>query len=77
MKTTSVRYLGDQKFYSGFVEEIPMGELTRLIFLTQSIYGFARWMMMFAGSVQVVEPQELRDEMFALAKNIIESHKPC
>ena len=51
MKTSSVRFLGDQKFYSGFVEEIPMGDFTRLVFLTQSINGFARWMMMFAGSV--------------------------
>lgn len=77
MKTTSVRFLGDQKFYSGFVEEIPMGDITRLVFLTQSINGFARWMMMFAGSVQIVEPQVLKEEMMVLAKNIINSHQHC
>ena len=68
---------GGSKFYSGFVEEIPMGDFTRLVFLTQSINGFARWMMMFAGSVQIIEPQALKDEMMVLAKNIINSHQPC
>ncbi|MBK7222477.1 MAG: YafY family transcriptional regulator [Saprospiraceae bacterium] len=77
MKTASVRFLGDQKFYSGFVEEISMGEITRLVFLTQSVNGFARWMMMFAGNIQVIEPQSLIDEMTDLAKNIINSHKSC
>ncbi len=77
MNTQSVRYLGDQKYYSGFVEEIAMGETTRLIFLTQSISGFAHWMMMFAGSVQVIEPQELKEEMRVMAEKIIERLSPC
>ncbi|MBS1746234.1 MAG: YafY family transcriptional regulator [Bacteroidetes bacterium] len=66
-----VKYLGEQKFYSGFVHEEDRGKFTRMTFLCGSLEGFARWFMMFGDHATIVEPVELNDIITSIAENIV------
>ena len=65
------KYLGEQKYYNGFVKEEAAGESVRMTFLTASLSGFARWFMMFGDEATIVEPVVLNDVVAALAKKIL------
>lgn len=66
-----VKYLGEQKFYSGFVHEEDFGKYTRMTFLCGSLDGFARWFLMFGDHATIVEPVELNDIIISIAENIV------
>jgi predicted DNA-binding transcriptional regulator YafY len=66
-----VRYLGEQKYYSGFVREAKIGEWVRMHFLTGSLMGFARWYIMFGDHAKIVEPAELNDIVAEIAENVL------
>jgi predicted DNA-binding transcriptional regulator YafY len=66
-----LKYLGEQKYYHGFIKEEDAGDHARLIFLTGSLHGMARWLMMFADYVRIVEPYELNDMVISIAENIL------
>lgn len=69
------RYLGDQKYYMGFVSrEIINGKL-ELTFLTSSLEGFARWYMMFGDQVEVEGPPQLQHRIKELAEKILNEAK--
>src|SRR6185436_15314389 len=42
-----VKYLGEQKYYNGFVKEEKAGDQVRMTFLTGSLMGFSRWFMLY------------------------------
>src|SRR5262249_609200 len=54
-----VKYLGEQKYYNGFVSEERTDEHVRMSFLTGSLMGFARWYMLFGDHAVIIEPLEL------------------
>ena len=54
-----LKYLGDQKFYNGFVSQKDLGNLVEMTFLTQSLQGFARWYMLFGECAEIVTPKKL------------------
>lgn len=58
-KRETTRYIIDQKYFYGFVTEEEAGEYIRMRFLTTSLQGFARWLLMFTTSVIVESPGEL------------------
>jgi predicted DNA-binding transcriptional regulator YafY len=65
-----VPYLGEQKYYSGYVSEQVINEDTiEMFFLTGSIEGFARWYMMYGDMATIIKPDELIDRV----KNITDS----
>ena len=66
-----VKYLGEQKYYSGFVSEETIGEVVRMIFLTSSLTGFARWLMLFADCATIVEPLHLKEMVADVAEKIL------
>jgi predicted DNA-binding transcriptional regulator YafY len=55
-----VKYLGDQKFYSGFVSQKTLKDKIEMTFLTSSIEGFARWYMMFGDRAEIISPSEVK-----------------
>ncbi len=69
-----LKYLGDQKFYNGFVSEKKIKEQTEMTFLTTSIEGFARWYMMYGDFIELVSPISLKirvkEIMTAIRKKI-------
>jgi predicted DNA-binding transcriptional regulator YafY len=61
-------YLGEQRYYHGFISEIETADHIEMQFLTRSLEGFARWYMTFADHAQIIEPQTLKDRL----RNMIE-----
>ncbi|HKC67891.1 MAG TPA: YafY family protein [Bacteroidia bacterium] len=55
-----VKYIGDQKFYNGFVSQKILKDKIEMTFLTASIEGFARWYMMFGDRAELISPPEVK-----------------
>jgi predicted DNA-binding transcriptional regulator YafY len=66
-----VKYLGEQKYYNGFVKEEKVGDHIRMTFLTGSLMGFSRWFMLYGDHAKIVEPEELNDMVARIAENIL------
>lgn len=66
-----VKYLGEQKYYHGFVQEERTGDIVRMTFLCGSLMGFSRWLMLFADHVTIIEPTELNSMVVEMAENIL------
>lgn len=66
-----VRYLGEQKYYNGFVKQESLGDHVRVHFLTGSLMGFARWFMLFGDHAKIVKPAELNVLAAGIAENIL------
>lgn len=66
-----VKYLGEQKYYNGFVKEEKVGDHVRMTFLTGSLMGFSRWFMLYGDHARIIEPGELNDRVAAVAENIL------
>ena len=66
-----VKYLGEQKYYNGFVREEKAGDYVRMTFLTGSLMGFSRWFMLYGDHARIVEPIELNDMISRIAENIL------
>lgn len=73
VKKDMIKYLGEQKYYNGFVKEEEMGEFVRMTFLCGSLTGFVRWFIMFADRAKIIEPLQLNDLVAELAENIIKN----
>lgn len=67
----TVKHLGEQKYYNGFVSEKHMGERVEMTFLTDSLHGFARWYMMFGDKADIISPDSLKDRIHYLASDIL------
>jgi predicted DNA-binding transcriptional regulator YafY len=65
------KYLGEQKYYNGFVKEEINGDHIRMTFLTGSLMGFSRWYMLYGDHAKIVEPSELNDRVAGIAENIL------
>lgn len=66
-----VKYLGEQRYYNGYVKEEKQGDYIRMTFLTGSLMGFARWFMLFGDHAQIVEPAELNTWVAGIAEGIL------
>lgn len=71
-KKDTTRYIQDQKYFYGFVREEEADEYIRMHFLTASLNGFARWLLMFTDAVIIESPAELSELARRLAKNAFE-----
>jgi predicted DNA-binding transcriptional regulator YafY len=66
-----VKYLGEQKYYNGFVKEEKIDGFVRMTFLTGSIMGFSRWFMLYGDHARIIEPVKLNDMVASIAENIL------
>lgn len=66
------RFLGEQKFYNGYVSEQDLGTQLEMTFLTSSLEGFARWYMMFGDRADIITPDELKERIKCLTDKIKE-----
>jgi len=71
----TVRYLRDQKYYYGFVKEEDAGDHVRMHFVTGSLEGFGRWLLMFTNGVTVESPAALHTQMQQLGAEIGNHYK--
>lgn len=63
-------YVGEQKYYFGFVEEKMRGRQIEMHFLTASYNYLARWLLSYLDAVEVVSPDKLKKIMAASAKRL-------
>ena len=54
------RYLKEQKYYNGFVNEQEIGDKVQMTFLTSSLNYFAHWYLMFADKAEIVSPDSFK-----------------
>lgn len=54
-----IKFLGEQKFYNGFVSQKEVDDRIEMTFLTASLEGFARWYMLFGEWAEILTPKEL------------------
>lgn len=71
-----VKYLGDQKYYNGFVSEKETGNSIEMTFLTSSPEGFARWYMMFGDEgAAIISPPAIKKRVKEIAAAILKKLK--
>ncbi len=73
VERNAARFLKWDRKYFGFVSEKEAGDKVEMLF--ESDYtsnGFARWYLMFADQVDILEPEELKDEVSELVARILE-----
>lgn len=69
----AARYLGEQKYYHGYLSEILVEEGVEMCFLTESLEGFARWFLMYADHAKIIKPDELHDRVSGIITKIAEN----
>lgn len=67
-----VKYLGEQKYYHGYIQEETVDDLIRMTFLSASLTGFARWLMLFGDHARIIEPLEMNTMITGIARAILE-----
>ena len=63
-------FVGDQKYYYGFVEEKTHGRQVEMHFLTASYDYLAHWLLGFVDAVEVVSPDALKKTMVEHAERL-------
>lgn len=67
-----LKYLGDQKYYNGFVSEKEKGDRLEMTFLTSSLEGFARWYIMFGDhGAEIISPASIKKRVSEIATGIL------
>ncbi|AXG74425.1 YafY family transcriptional regulator [Flavobacterium arcticum] len=71
-----VPYIQNQRHYYGFVSEEIYDDYVEMVFLTHHIHeGLPRWIIMFADSAEIIEPQSLKDRIIELLEKISKKMK--
>ncbi|HNR09250.1 MAG TPA: YafY family protein [Saprospiraceae bacterium] len=75
MNKEDVHYLGEQKYYNGYVSERPDGDQVTLTFLTSSLTGFAHWYMMIGTRAEILKPEILKEQVHRMATELLKNIK--
>ncbi len=73
-KKEVARFVKDQRFNYGFVEQKELSDGIQMTFYTPSYEYFGRWLLMFTNDVKIISPKELKDMMKDLSKSLKEHH---
>ena len=65
------KYIGDQKYYNGFVSQTVLKDIVTMTFLTESIEGFARWYLMIGDVAEIVKPAQLKKRVKVLSSVLL------
>lgn len=71
-KKEATRYMTNQKYYYGFIEEKDLGDAVEMKFATPDYYYLARWLMMYGTSASINSPNELKDIIWDLTEELSE-----
>ncbi|HVZ24805.1 MAG TPA: YafY family protein [Sediminibacterium sp.] len=58
-----LRFMGDQKYYNGFVSQKDLGDRMEMIFLTASLEGFSRWYLYLGEWADIITPVSLTEKV--------------
>src|SRR5699024_4686134 len=68
------RYMGDQKYYYGWVDEKEVNGGVEMTFLISSTEYFARWLLTWGDGVEVVESEGLKARVRELSEELYHHH---
>ena len=69
------RFMGEQKYYMGFVEETKLDDgRYEMKFVPPHYDYFAHWLMMFGNEVEILSPSELQGIAATISKELLEHH---
>lgn len=71
----AVKFLGQQKYYNGYVAERELDDKVEMTFLTASVEGFVRWYMMLGDEAEIVSPQYVKTRALELASLLVKKLK--
>lgn len=63
-----LKFLGEQKYYHGFISQKDLGSKVEMSFLCPSLEGFARWYIMFGDHADIVQPKALKMRVQAMVQ---------
>ncbi|MCH7411634.1 YafY family transcriptional regulator [Belliella sp. DSM 111904] len=69
------KYLKSQKFNHGFVMEKEMDHHIEMTFMTSSLEGILRWLIIFADDIKIIEPKPLKELMLNTLESMIKNMK--
>jgi predicted DNA-binding transcriptional regulator YafY len=69
-----MRYVREQKYYYGLMDEKVTGDKTELTFLHSYLGNFARWLIMLGNRVEVIQPLELKTAVGKLITELQEHY---
>jgi predicted DNA-binding transcriptional regulator YafY len=70
-ETSVAKYLHEQKFYYGWVDEFASGDKIQMTFLgCSSLDYFCRWLLLCGNAVEIIEPESLQDRMQQLTEEV-------
>jgi predicted DNA-binding transcriptional regulator YafY len=75
-KKESAQFISEQKYYWGFVDEEQIGDQVEMSFINSYSDAFARWLLMFGKSVEIIEPAELKVNVIKLIEELNEYYLP-
>lgn len=64
------KYIREQKYNQGFVTEKRTDSGIEMTFVTSSMEGFIRWMLMMADKIKITSPPEAKDRLLELIEEI-------
>lgn len=64
------KFLGDQKYYNGYIRSEQGETTTRMEFLTPHMEGMARWFLMMSDKSKVISPPELKTRITEIVAEI-------
>lgn len=65
-----IRYIGDQKYYHGLMSEAEVENGVEMTFLCPSYEYFSRWLLMWGGSFEVLEPEQVKERVKELSEEL-------
>lgn len=68
--TSSEKYIREQKYNQGFVTEKRTELGIEMTFVTSSMEGFIRWILMMADKIRIISPPEAKDRLRELVEEI-------
>ncbi len=66
-----MKFIRQQKYDQGLVLENNLGDKVEMTFMVSSIYSIARWIIMMADHLTVVQPEYLRVHLIEMTERII------
>lgn len=70
------RFMGEQKYFQGFVEEWSVDEdQIEMRFVVPHIEYFARWLLMYGDAVMIIQSEELKEIITGLVQKLVEHHQ--
>lgn len=68
------RFLAEQKYYYGFVQEKAEEKYVEMTFLYGSLPCFARWLLMLGSGATIISPLDMKDIMQTKIKELLAHH---